>query len=351
MRFDYFWLHRPGRPMSVLTHSATQAGPSSGFRREWRNTGWNHLQPDPGRCGARAHTCIRYRRQRKLSLLGASRFEALHSRQTGDRTASSACRVRARNAVCGMAQGARRRRADVDSVVNGRTLMPNLHNATTNELIEAKSSTGQTFVRTAIGQVRDYQHCAAKQGIEASPALLPAGSVLRPGWTTQGAGDLGLCADREDVQDDVAVTYAQTPVTPHLQSARTPIPFVASVTACPPGVHVFSENSVFRIYRMSRHSTLIEQRRNACTSHLSCREPNRLSAGAIAFEGRPTSPKTETRAAGSRHSHVFGLPSSVQVAGACQNLAGISFANAGTRPASDEFGTSETLRSAGPHRR
>lgn len=57
-------------------------------------------------------------------------------------------------------------------IVGRRTLMPDLYNATTNELIEAKKSAKSEDVRMAIGQVLDYQYCAAKQGIMASPALL-----------------------------------------------------------------------------------------------------------------------------------------------------------------------------------
>lgn len=54
----------------------------------------------------------------------------------------------------------------------GRSLNPDLFDATASVLIEAKKSANSEDVRLAIGQVLDYQYCAAKQGIAASPALL-----------------------------------------------------------------------------------------------------------------------------------------------------------------------------------
>ena len=58
----------------------------------------------------------------------------------------------------------------------GRTVIqPDLYDATTGEVFEAKKSNARTFVRTAVGQVLDYAHVAQLNRYDASPSiLLPA---------------------------------------------------------------------------------------------------------------------------------------------------------------------------------
>jgi hypothetical protein len=63
---------------------------------------------------------------------------------------------------------------------NGSTISPDLFNETENEVIEAKKSPAREYLRTAIGQVLDYQYCAQKfSDLSLSCAiLLPSAPVL-----------------------------------------------------------------------------------------------------------------------------------------------------------------------------
>jgi hypothetical protein len=58
----------------------------------------------------------------------------------------------------------------------GRSVIqPDLYDATTGEVFEAKRSNARTYVRTAIGQVLDYAHVAKLNKYQATPSiLLPA---------------------------------------------------------------------------------------------------------------------------------------------------------------------------------
>jgi hypothetical protein len=70
--------------------------------------------------------------------------------------------------------------------IGGNFVEPDLFDATTSELFEAKKSAARKYVRTAIGQVLDYTHNANLLGMKARPA------ILLPSRPAQGL--LGLCA-------------------------------------------------------------------------------------------------------------------------------------------------------------
>lgn len=54
----------------------------------------------------------------------------------------------------------------------GRSLNPDIFDATDQVIVEAKKSARSEDVRMAVGQVLDYVHCAGKKGISAVPAIL-----------------------------------------------------------------------------------------------------------------------------------------------------------------------------------
>lgn len=56
--------------------------------------------------------------------------------------------------------------------IGGNFVEPDLFDATTSELFEAKKSAARKYVRTAIGQVLDYTHNAKLLKMEARPAIL-----------------------------------------------------------------------------------------------------------------------------------------------------------------------------------
>ena len=64
---------------------------------------------------------------------------------------------------------------DLKIPVGSTTIQPDLFDATTKTLIEAKRSSSRGHVRTAIGQVLDYVHNAKALELDATPAILLPG--------------------------------------------------------------------------------------------------------------------------------------------------------------------------------
>lgn len=54
----------------------------------------------------------------------------------------------------------------------GVTISPDLYDATSGEVVEAKKSTARAYVRTAIGQVLDYAAVATRAGLVVTPSIL-----------------------------------------------------------------------------------------------------------------------------------------------------------------------------------
>lgn len=76
---------------------------------------------------------------------------------------------------------------------------PDLFVPARNWIVEAKCSTARGHVRTAIGQVLDYVHVAAKSGLRASPVVLLPGSPERD--LQELMSDLGITIVTRDGND------------------------------------------------------------------------------------------------------------------------------------------------------
>ena len=59
------------------------------------------------------------------------------------------------------------------------SIEPDLYVPSKAWIVEAKRSSGRAYVRTAVGQVLDYVHIAAGQGIDATPVILLPGRPER----------------------------------------------------------------------------------------------------------------------------------------------------------------------------